>query len=492
MLRLPRLVALSSWAFLCAASAVTCLAAPSETGAPVPARPNVLFLIADDLNTRLGCYGDVAARTPAIDRLAAEGVRFERAYVQGSVCTPSRKSFLTGKSTKTVGILAENYMKQNPEAMTVGKYFRRAGYQTIAIGKVEHTDEYQDKDAWDIRAKDAGNQDNRGKQRNPVYDDADPKRQVAMVDVRRAGAKTMDGSRADRLIQFFETERDSQKPFFAALGFHSPHEPHDTTAEYIGWHPADRMPLDLAPSQANPALPYSMPRMPAKLTEAKRRQIIQGYYAAVSSMDAEVERVLAYLKEKGQLDNTIIVLTSDHGYHLGFRDLWMKHTVYPQVARVPLIVRYPAVAARGAAAPGIVELLDLFPTFTELAGLPIPDGLDGRSFVPQLRNPQAPGKPAAFIEFVTNRQVAAQWAAELGLRDPPVPAELMPPGVNVTSKAVYTERWCYIERYGSNERELYDLQRDPSAYINLVDRSENQAEVAQLAAKLHAFYPKTK
>jgi hypothetical protein len=112
--------------------------------------------------------------------------------------------------------------------------------------------------------------------------------------------------------------------------------------------------------------------------------------------------------------------------------------------------------------------------------------------VPQLRNPIAPGKPAAFIEFVTNRQVAAQWAAELGRRAPPVPAELMPPGVNVTSKAVYTEQWCYIERYGSNERELYDLQRDPSAYINLVDRSEHQPVVAELAAKLHAFYPKTK
>jgi uncharacterized sulfatase len=436
---------------------VVILATSAALDAAEAAKPNILFLIADDLATRVGCYGDPAAITPNIDRLAKEGVVFNHAYVQGAVCTPSRTSFMLGLNNKHA---KSNHFIEHPETMTMGRWFREHGYQTCSIGKIDHDDKndsYVDPKAWDVRVKREEMPATAKLQRRSLDEDLGLKRKnISFIGVADTPDAIDDSIRTDRALHFFEKERDAKKPFFAAIGFHTPHVPWNAMREDFDKHGQARFSVESLPANATPVPAGTMLFEPGvEMSEARQREGIQGYYAAVTFLDKQIGRLLEHLRSKGLLENTIVVFTSDHGYHLGWRGQWCKHTITEQVMRVPLIVRHPR-AAKGASADGVVELLDLFPSFCDMAGLPSPSSLDGKSFLPLLQNPKANGKEGAFCQFGNGRTVR-------------------------------TLQWRLIERNdGSNE--LYDHRNDPDEYHNVISNSANAPTVKQLHALLEAEF----
>jgi arylsulfatase A-like enzyme len=431
------------------------LTASAALNAAEAPRPNILFLIADDLATRLGCYGDPAAVTPHIDRLAREGVVFKHAYAQGAVCTPSRTSLMLGLNNKHA---KANHFIQHPDTMTMGRWFREHGYQTCAIGKIDHddpNDRYVDPKAWDVRVKREQMPAIARLERRSVDEDLGLKRKnISFIGVADSPDAIDDSIRTDRALAFFETGRDATKPFFAAIGFHSPHLPWNAMREDFEKHDRPRLPVELVPADASPVPVGTMLYEPGvELSEARQREGIQAYYAAVTFLDKQVGRLIEYLRSNGLLENTIVVFTSDHGYHLGWRGPWCKHTLSEQVLRVPLIVRHPG-GVQGGSANGIVELLDLFPSFCDAAGLPIPDFLDGKSFLRLLKNTGGSGKSGAFCQFGNGRTVR-------------------------------TLQWRLIERNdGSNE--LYDHGNDPAEYHNVAATPSNEATRQQLHEMLEA------
>jgi arylsulfatase A-like enzyme len=417
------------------------------------------LIIADDLATRLGCYGDKAAITPNLDRLSAEGVVFSRAYCQGAVCTPSRTSFMLGLNTRHA---KANHFIDHPDTMTMGRWFREHGWQTAAIGKIDHddpNDAYTDPKAWDVRVKREEMAPKLPTQ-NTFFDEdlGQRRKRVSLVRLADSPEAMGDWVRAERMIQFFEQERDPSKPFFAAIGFHTPHVPWDSTKAHFDAHDPAKFTPEITPSGATPLPSGSLLQEPGmEMTEAHQREGIRAYYAAVTTLDQQIGRLLDHLRAKGQLDQTLVVFTSDHGYHLGWRGQWCKHSLSEQVLRVPLIVRHPQ-GAKGAKAGGIVELLDLFPTLCDFAGIPAPETLDGRSFLPLLMDPEAEGKPGAFC----------QWG---------------------NGRTVRTLRWRLTERRDGS-RELYDHSADPAEYDNLIAKPEHAPLVERLSGMLDAEFGK--
>ena len=428
---------------------------PAEQQRPAT-RPNILFLVADDLATRLGCYGDRDAITPHLDRLAADGVVFTHAYCQGAVCTPSRTSFMLGLDNRHAHA---NSFLDNPELMTLGRWFREHGYQTFSVGKIDHTDDYTDPRAWDIRHNRADVKTPRplGPRTRlhedlPQPDGSRLNRAITLVGTAESADQLHDWAITERAIQFLDTERDASKPFFAAVGFHTPHGPLDSTRAASDAHDPAKFTLEHLPADASPLPPKSLLQEPGlALSEKVQREATRGYYAAVTMLDEQIGRLLKALDAKGLADNTVIVFTADHGYHLGWRGQWCKHSIDEQVMRVPLIVRSPG-SATAARADGIVELVDLFPTFCERAAIPAPRSLDGRSFAPLLADPAGAGKPAAFCRWGNGRTVR-------------------------------TARWRYTER-SDGSRELYDHDADPSEYHNVAEAAGNEPIVREHAALL--------
>ncbi len=487
-------------------------------------KPNVLFIIADDLAVRLGCYGDAAAVTPNLDKLASEGVLFERAYAAGTVCTPSRKSFLTGLSVATVGRGNNNFMKDHPETMTLPRWFREHGYQTAKVGKVEHADEYAGPLDWDSVLKEKpvsnkGAKTLRYKSKEGI--------ELGYSIVRPDNEPTIDQARTEAFAGFISNQWNRSQPFFFALGLHSPHAPWDVQQKHLNLHPTERISLPVAPAGATPmtkppryaghcfaALFDGSQEMRDRLADSfpaigggpgvavddlVQQQMIQAYSAAVSMMDEMTGRVLQLLEQQGLAGNTIIVFTSDQGYFLGYRNLWSKHYLYPDVLRVPLIVRAPSLTRPAGRAGGVVELLDLFPTLCGLAGLPIPDGLDGTSFVPLLRDPEREGKAAAYAEgilyggqaVITRDWLCIDWAGgkrflPTGLRE-----EVGKDAADIVSRLAGTNspnneikirldgshRWIDIEVDLAASREFYHIGNDPKAWFDLSGNPAVQAEL---------------
>ena len=418
-----------------------------------PSKPNILFIIADDLATRLGCYGDKAAITPNLDRLASEGVVFNKAYCQGAVCTPSRTSFMLGLNNKHAH---SNHFIEHPGTMTMGRWFREHGYQTCAIGKIDHddpNDAYTDPKAWEVRVKREEMVPKLPTQ-NTFFDEdlGQQRKRVSLIRLADSQEAMGDWVRAERLIQFFDKERDTSKPFFAAIGFHTPHVPWDSIRAIYDQHDPAKFTPETTPSHVTPLPPGSLLHEPGmEMSEAQHREGLRAYYAAVTTLDQQIGHLLDHLRAKGQLDNTLVVFTSDHGYHLGWRGQWCKHSIDEQVLLVPLIVRHPQ-GSRGAKANGIVELIDLFPSFCDIAGIPAPDTLDGKSFLPQIKDPKAEGKPGAFC----------QWG---------------------NGRTVRTQRWRLTERRDGSS-ELYDHSTDEAEYFNVIANPDHVALVKRLHAML--------
>ena len=377
---------------------VACTTQQEPTGPP-----NVLFIVVDDLNVAQGTYGDyITAKTPNIDRLASQGIRFDRAYAQDPVCNPSRSSFLSGRrppSTQVYGNFTEPRHHMGSVVM-LPEHFRNQGYFTARVGKVAHG-RYEDSVTWDI-SENAWRREHYlpGVDHSEVRDNtwiegaADGLSRVEILEHvdRRAGlpltwratdeteAETPDGRTTRRIIEILREHQQQhpEQPFFIGAGFHKPHQPWVAPASFFERHPIAEVELPHEPANDRDDIPvYALSGYPedADHTDEQKRQAIAAYHATVTLMDHQVGLLMDTLTEMGLDDSTIVVFVSDHGFHLGEHGgLWRKHTQFEESTRVPLIVRLPGEQHPGASTMGMVELVDLYPTLADLCGLPQPEG----------------------------------------------------------------------------------------------------------------------
>jgi uncharacterized sulfatase len=423
---------------------------------------NVVLIVVDDLNTRLGTYGhDV--RTPNLDALARRGRRFDRAYAQFPSCNPSRVSLMTGWRPERTGVWSnlQPPRERIAGAVPLQEHFRAHGYFTARVGKVYHGP-FEEQFRWDLSE-------------HTPYPDTDDdevaERGRGMASWWRptdnADADEPDGRAARRVAAL--VERSPGRPFFIALGLNKPHLRWVAPRRYFDLYPAaavrwPREPADDAADVPEIAIARRAPRFPGALLPGRlepedlRAEAIAAYQACVSFMDAQVGVVLRAIERAGLSDRTAVVFTSDHGFHLGEHGgLWRKNTLFEEALRVPLVIAAPGVARPGQPAARVVELVDVYPTLLELAGLPIPAPLDGVSLGPMLRDPGAGVREAALS--VTERMA------------PPF------------GRSLRTARWRYT-LWPDGSEELYDHERDPNETANLAGDPAHAARAAELRAAL--------
>jgi iduronate 2-sulfatase len=459
--------------------------------APAAEKPNVLFLISDDLNNYLGCYGDPRAKTPNIDALASRGVRFERAYCTFPLCGPSRNAMLTGLYPNSTGILTNSqiFRQTIPEHHSLSQAFRLEGYLAARVGKLYHynvpksvgTDGHDDPGSWEIELNPAGV--DRLEEEEDIFTltpgqfggtlswYASPKSDEHHTDAMLA-------SDAEWVLE--RCAKQKERPFFLAVGFFRPHTPYVAPKDpYFGWYSEKEMPLfpslDKNPPEVPAAALGSYKKEQDQLTDELRQQCVQAYYASISFLDAQVGRVVDALDRLGLAENTIIVFTSDHGYHMGEHGLWQKMSLFEGSARVPLLIVAPekvlAGAGQGTVVKEPVSHLDLYPTLTGLAGVKAPGNLQGQSLVPMLKDAAAKGRGWALT------QVARGGGGKQ--KSPGATAK------RFFGYSLRTPRYRYTEwDEGAQGSELYDHESDPGELVNLAGKPEHAETVAELSGQL--------
>lgn len=455
-------------------------------------RPNVLFIVSDDLNNMIGCYGDPLAKTPNIDRLAARGVLFDRAYCTFPLCGPSRNSMLTGLYPNSTGILAnaQIFRQTIPSQVSMPQAFRQAGYFAARIGKLYHynvpksigTNGHDDPASWEMELNPAGV--DRLEEEDQIFSllpgqfggtlswYASPKKDQFHTD----------GLMADDAEWVLERcAKRQDRPFFLAVGFFRPHTPYVSPKPYFEMYPEKDMPVVPGVKEDQADIPPpglgSHKKEQEKLTDDLRRQCRQAYYASISFMDAQVGRVIASLDRLGLADNTIIVFTSDHGYHMGEHGLWQKMSLFEESSRVPLLIVAPGMAAKGVSAKSPVSHIDLFPTLAELCGVKTPSNIQGQSLVPMLKDPKVTGRGWALTQVMRGGGPArASVTTNVGSD-----------GKRFFGYTLRTPRWRYTEwDEGRKGRELYDHEADPRELTNLAEKPEHAKTVEDLSQKVRA------
>ncbi len=434
---------------------------------------NVLFIAVDDLNTRLGCFGDPVAKTPNIDRLAARAVRFERAYCQYPLCNPSRTSLLSGKRPDTTRVLDNRTPPRTylGDVVFLPEYFRKNGYFTARVGKIAHG-LFEDAVTWDISESSAGrpaagalrevrrNAEKKQKKAAPDAPEGGVKLSWTMTD--NADAAEPDGRTALRIIELMEQNKG--RPFFLGAGFHKPHLPWVAPKKYFDMYPAEKIKLpDTPPNDRDDIPPIALTRTAGddSMTERERRQAIAAYHAATTFMDAQVGLLLDALDRLKLWDNTVVVLFGDHGWHLNEHlGLWRKMTVFEESAHAPLMVAAPGLRG-GRASPRFVEFVDIYPSLAELCGLPDPPGMEGLSFVPLLKDPQRAWKKAAFTVVLHGKTLG---------------------------RSVRTDRYRYTEWGDEKVAELYDHETDAYEFTNLAGQAKAARAQSDLKKLLHHGY----
>lgn len=383
---------------------------------PAMARPNVLFIAVDDLRPELGCYGKEAIHSPHIDSLAAGGVVFERAYCMVPTCGASRASLMTGLRPSRNRFV--NYLawaeKDAPSVVTLNTHFRRNGYHTVSLGKIFHhpqdnVEGWSEKPWRPVRRQIYALPENQAIQRANRSKTNKPNRGPAVESADVPDNTYADGRLAEQAVATLQRLSEKEEPFFLAVGFFKPHLPFIAPQRYWDLYPRDEIsvprnyhPPENAPSGAVHAFGelrayHGIPNQ-GILSEEQARELIHGYYACVSYTDAQIGKVLQALDRWGLSEETIVVLWGDHGWNLGEHTMWCKHSTFESSMHAPLIVRAPGFLA-GAKTAALTEFIDLYPSLCELAGLPLPAHLQGRSFVPLLREPDLRWKTAAIGRY---------------------------------------------------------------------------------------------
>lgn len=456
---------------------------PSARAQPRSDR-NVLFIAVDDLRPQLGCYGHAMMRTPNIDRLAGMGTTFLRAYCQQAVCAPSRASVMSGARPDTTRVydLDTPLRESMPDVLTLPQHFRENGYTSISLGKIYHHRTKDDPDGWseppwmpkaafpgyaseEINAERRRRWDESGREgglwniRGPATEAADlPDEVYPDAKIATAAIESMDALAGD--------------PFFLAVGFMKPHLPFAAPKRY--WDLYDPADIDLAD---NPFAPEGCPPIAlhnwgelrqywgipqeGDLTDEQARELVHGYYACTSLVDAQVGRLLDAMEERGLLENTSIMLWGDHGWQLGEHGLWCKHSNFETSVHAPMLCYDPERGIAGSRTEALTEFVDMYPSLCELAGLDLPSHLEGDSFVPLMEDPAREWKPAALSQYPRGRTMG------YSLR---------------TDRYRYTE-WIHPDGEAA-ARELYDHDSDPAENTNLADAPTHAETVSELSALL--------
>ena len=430
---------------------------------------NVLFIISDDLtDTALSCYGNTVCQTPNIDAIAKQGVRFTKAYCQGTYCGPSRASLMSGYYPHAIKMLG--YKTPRPmigDRMMWPEFFRQHGYYTARVSKLFHMGVpggieqgghgEDDQRCWTERYNSQGPEWKAAGQGWTL--EGNPDRTVpvkggntfVVVEADGDDLAHSDGRTAEKAAELIK--KHSKRPFFVGVGFVRPHVPFVAPKKYYKSFPYDSIKLpeklagdwdDIPAAGINYKTSKNM-----KMDLEQQRKAVGGYYASVSYMDAQVGKVMKALEESGVADRTIVIFTSDHGYHLGEHDFWAKVSLHDESARVPLIISVPG--KQPAVCDSLVELLDLFPTLANLCGFKAPVRLQGKDISRLLDNPNKTVRDAAF-------------------------------SVNGKGYLLRTAEWAYM-RYGANGKngeELFDMVNDPKQYMNLVGKDKYQQQLESL------------
>lgn len=449
--------------------------------------PNVLLIIADDLNNDLGTYGHTTVQTPNIDALAEKGLRFDAAYSQFPVCTPSRSSFLTGLYPEQIGVVeVEPHFRDHvPGVTTLPQLFRNNGYTSARVGKVFHynvpsqigTDGFDDPASWDHVVNPIGidkELENEVNSVSPTRPPGDIGGTLTWLAVPGDDEKHTDGKATTATIDLMQKLHPGEtgKPLFLAVGYYRPHVPFIAPKKYFDLYPLEDIALVDVPDDDRDDIP--IPALAdrehqADMTEMQKKQAVQAYYASVSFVDAQVGKLIHALESLDLAENTIVVFLSDHGFHLGRHGLWQKTDLFDGSVRAPLIISTPGQQSGGRAVSSVVELIDLYPTITDLAGLDAPEYIAGKSLAPLLDNPNAAVRDSAF----TMASSRAWWTRpEWKYRE-------------VTGYSVRTDRHRYTEwADGMFGVELYDYQEDPGEIHNLAHSRPHASVRFKLARML--------
>ena len=491
-------------ALIVIALATLCLAAMpgraqrnDATGKSVPAakRPlNVLFIAVDDLRPSFGAAYGGPIKTPNLDKLAARGTTFLRAYCQQAVCSPSRTSLLTGQRPDTTRVydLVKHFRDTIPNVVTLPQHFKQNGYHAEGMGKIYHGG-LDDEKSWSVphwsprkpmwgpegqavqqrklqAAKAAGEDVERigGRLRGPAWESVDN------VPDNYFG----DGALSEHAIETLNTIGKSDKPFFLAVGFARPHLPFVAPKKYWDLYKDGDIKLPAnyrkEPENAVPVALHTWGELRSydgipktgPVSDEQARKLVHGYYAAASYMDAQVGRVLDELDRLGLRQNTVVVLWGDHGWSLGEHGLWCKHTNFEDSVRAPLLLSVPGQKRPGAKTRALAEFVDIYPTLCAAAGLPLPAGLAGKSLLPLANNPNATIKTLAFSQYPRGNQQTGR----------------------VMGYSMTNGRYRYTE-WGDRGAELYDHQTDPAENVNLAGKPENQPLLERLSRQLRAALP---
>ncbi|MCF6311262.1 MAG: sulfatase [Verrucomicrobiales bacterium] len=445
------------------------------TGAAVAEeKRNVLFLICDDLNTDLACYGDAQVKSPNIDALAKRGVLFERAYCQYSLCGPSRASFMTGLYPDQ-NLVRRNaiYIREHvPNVQTVAQMFRNGGWFASRIGKIFHynvpkhigTGGHDDPYSWNQTF-------------NPRGRDVDDEALIFSLKPGSFGGtlswlaaegtdeQQTDGIAADQAVKQLYRFAKTGKPFFLAVGLYRPHTPFVAPKKYFDLYPKDKIVVPTEPEGYLQTLPKAAQKSIRRkkdqidLPDDLARQAIQAYHASISFADAQVGIVLEALEKSGLAENTVVIFTSDHGYHMGEHGHWQKTTLFENAARVPLIMAGPGIPTDsvGKKSKALAEMVDFYPTLAEWCGLKAPSYVSGVSLMSVLENPATENPP--------RKGALTQYADGYSLR---------------------TDRYRYTEwgQDGKGGNELYDHHSDPAEMKNLASIAEQAGVVERLSKRL--------
>ena len=463
-------------------------------------KPNILFIAVDDLRPSIGCYGDGHAITPNLDRLAKRGVRFAQAHCQVAVCNPSRASLMTGLRPDTLGVwtLPIHFREAKPNVVTLPQWLRRHGYTAVGHGKIYHNPT-PDPQSWSepirpiqfqrgyakgwqarIREVQAKLPDNDWRKNNlrgpataaPVIDDH----------------QLVDGARTNMAIKDLRRLGQAEKPFFLALGFIRPHLAWISPKKYWDLYDPKTLPVIIDGEVTPNTPPYALstsyelthymdfidfpkPWDEQRVSDAVARRLMHAYYASVSYVDAQLGRLLTALDDAGLADNTIIVLWSDHGWKLGEYNGWGKMTNYEIDTRVPFIIAAPGMKTAGQSTDTPVELLDIFPTLCDMAGIPMPDFVQGTSLLPLLKNPAAKIDRVAHSQYYRNHD-----------------------GTEYMGYAMRTVTHRFVEwrEFGTGKvtaRELYDHRQNHSETVNVIDTAP-EALVESLTSRLLKTHPR--
>lgn len=484
-----------------------------------PSRPNILFIPVDDLRPELGVYGNKVIKTPNLDALANKGALFMSTYCQQAVCNPSRASLLTGLRPDETKVwdLETDFRAALPKAVTLPQFFKEHGYTALAIGKTFHNT-IADTISWDYRfhlpgfpfdadATYAGEENLAILNKKIAVMKANGKKPDALgVYYTKANSEESadvsddayyDGAQTTKAIGLLKSLSKSTKPFFLSVGFYKPHLPFNAPKKY--WDLYDENTLPIAPNpfppKGSPAyavhgdqelrwymdhtdlpLPQEKP-----LDAASQRKLVHGYYACVSYIDAQVGRLMHTLDSLGLAKNTIIVLWGDHGWKLGEHNAWAKQTNYEIDTHVPMIVAGPGVQATGAKITALTEFVDIYPSLLEMTGFKVPSNLEGKSFVPLLKEPKQEWKKAAFSQFLLGRfgKIAR------------IPGEVM-------GYTVRTDKYRYVEWYQWDKtnntattllsKELFDEKADPQENVNLAGNKKYNTLMKSLNEQLRTNF----